>query len=271
MMDKKPIIMSAIESSDFSFMNKSYRILCEEFKAEVLRLLSAGCTLTGDSLLNHAADNLGNADERYCGIYICAHCGGLFHTDYSNAESADFCDLECESLESTPSQAEAEITELRQAVNGLIADGQKQAKRIRELEAEVHRLMTAGVDAAQGEAMKIDECEHWIAAHDRLEAENADLRAKFAAASAEAERLKQIANAEVDEFNAGHAAYQNGESIRDEPSGTKQDHWRVGYAFAAYDDLFAAFDDLSATFAKFAAAKAENARLLARLEDERGL
>jgi len=53
----------------------------------------------------------------------------------------------------------------------------------------------------------------------------------------EALKLREIYNEEVEEFNAGVEAFKAGKSIDDEPGDLKQDQWRVGYAFAAFDIL----------------------------------
>ena len=46
--------------------------------------------------------------------------------------------------------------------------------------------------------------------------------------------LEQAYAESVAEFNAGYEAYQRGEKEQDEPSSTKYDQWRVGYAWAAW-------------------------------------
>lgn len=85
-----------ITKSDFSYMDQAIATICGTLQDEVFRLIGDNCELTGDALLNLAADNLGNADERYCGIFICLGCGQMYHQDYSTAEKVDFCSLECE-------------------------------------------------------------------------------------------------------------------------------------------------------------------------------
>jgi len=85
-----------VTKTDFSYMEEVAAANCEAFQAEVFRLVESGSELSGDALLNQAADNLGNADERYCRIYICRACGQMYHQDYSDATEADFCSGECE-------------------------------------------------------------------------------------------------------------------------------------------------------------------------------
>jgi len=82
--------------TDFSYMESPAAANCEAFQEEVFRLVESGSELSGDALLNLAADNLGNADERYCRIYICQACGQMYHQDYSSATCGDFCSEECE-------------------------------------------------------------------------------------------------------------------------------------------------------------------------------
>lgn len=115
-------------------------------------------------------------------------------------------------------------------------------RRITELETERTDMLRACIVADARFRVHVNDLTAKLAA---ANAELYDLR--ITELEAEIGRLKQIAAEEVDEFNAGHTAYRNGLSIRDEPSGTKHDCWRIGYAFAAFDDLTA----------KLAAANAE--------------
>lgn len=71
------------------------------------------------------------------------------------------------------------------------------------------------------------------------EDEMADLLGK---AAIEIERLRKgLAEAqkyygdEVDEFNAGYAAYEAGLLLASEPSDTPHDQWRVGWAWAKFN------------------------------------
>jgi hypothetical protein len=93
--------MKELTRVDFSYMDADDAANCTALQTEVFRLIADGCTLTGDALLNLAAGNLGNADERYCGIFFCLGCGQMYHQDYSEAEKVDFCSGECEAGDET--------------------------------------------------------------------------------------------------------------------------------------------------------------------------
>lgn len=60
--------------------------------------------------------------------------------------------------------------------------------------------------------------------------------------AAEIDRQRAEYNAEVDEFNAGYEAAQQGLPESAEPSDTKYDVWKCGYAWAMFDKLKAEVD-----------------------------
>ncbi len=80
--------------NDFSYMSADHAANCNLLQQEVASVLATGVRLSGDELLNTAADNLGNDDERFCGFVFCKSCGEIFHRDYTEAEG-DFCDSFC--------------------------------------------------------------------------------------------------------------------------------------------------------------------------------
>jgi hypothetical protein len=83
-------------AQDFSYMAEPERTHIMELQAEMIRLQDAGSTDSSDTLWHIATRSLGNADERYCGIFTCLNCGQLYHHDYSTATIVDCCGLECE-------------------------------------------------------------------------------------------------------------------------------------------------------------------------------
>ena len=60
------------------------------------------------------------------------------------------------------------------------------------------------------------------------------------------ESLRRECEEETKEFNDGFDAYKSGLTVSDEPSSTRHDMWRVGYAFSAFDDLRRERDELRA-------------------------
>ncbi len=87
-----------IAEQDFSYMEDLERRRCEELQGEMLRFLATREWEDTDALWAAAASSLGNEDERYCQIYICLECGGVYHDDYSTNSDPerDFCGGECE-------------------------------------------------------------------------------------------------------------------------------------------------------------------------------
>lgn len=69
----------------------------------------------------------------------------------------------------------------------------------------------------------------------RLRKELAEALYRNQEADAELARLRQVYEAEVDEFNAGCAGYEAGLSDKDEPGYAKHDQWRVGWAWAKFN------------------------------------
>ena len=59
-----------------------------------------------------------------------------------------------------------------------------------------------------------------------------DLRSRIA-------ELEAADCGEVEEFNAGYAAYEAGEPVDSEPSSTTYDQWRLGWAWAAFEPTLA--------------------------------
>jgi hypothetical protein len=82
---------------------------CQEFQAKMLELLPTKKSWGDEEIWQAVTAELGNENERYCGIYICIECRQLYHADYSTNSDPDrdFCGFQCESawLEKHP-QAE---------------------------------------------------------------------------------------------------------------------------------------------------------------------
>lgn len=89
-------------TTDFSHYSDRHRLACEELQTKARELLALDPkryeNKHPDVLLNAAADQLGNTDERYSGIYACEGCGRLYNADYAeNSDPAhDYCSASCQ-------------------------------------------------------------------------------------------------------------------------------------------------------------------------------
>ena len=98
-----------------------------------------------------------------------------------------------------------------------------------------------------GTVSRDEKIECWMAeqelrAREALERRINQLERLNATLAAEIDKQRAEHNAEVDEFNAGYEAAQQGLPESSEPSDTKYDVWKCGYAWGAFEKLKAEID-----------------------------